>query len=443
MLRQSIDGKPLSRSLLEATKLAKFRAFVSFLSTSSPYYADIVRSRSIDPWNCSPQDFPVLTKAILNEQFDSIVTVPDVRKRDVEAFLTRSRDPRELLLDKYLVIHTSGSSGEVGYFVYSEADWARATARQNRGNAQTAQMSRWRVAYYAAVDGHYAGVSTFTNPWRRVEPNIEIGLFDVNDPLSAVLEKLNRFQPDSLCGYTTALRILAERQAAGELHIKPVVLRTGGEALTERDRELLSTTFGCDVGGWYGSSEHLLMGTTKYGSTDMVLYDDDLMYEFFDDHTLITNLFNRTLPLVRYRMADVIRPAYEDRSSEPYLTIRSLVGRSELVPTFVNRRGEEDYISAITIAELFVAGITRFQMHLISKTEFLLKVLLDRKLSRQEGEEALRAMRERLAGILRQKSLDNVRFDVHAVDDLPVDPRTRKFKLVADGATESIPRAMR
>lgn len=434
MSGQSIDGEPLSRTALEATKLAKFRALVAFLTTNSPYYADIVRERLIDPRNCSPQQFPILTKALLKEHFNRIITVPDVTKRVVETFLTRSKDPRELLLDKYLVIHTSGSSGEVGYFVYSEQDWARATARQNRGSTPTA---RWRVAYYAAVDGHYAGVSTFTNPWRRAEPNMEIGLFDVNHPLSTVLEKLNRFQPDLLCGYTTALRILAERQAAGDLHIRPLILRTGGEALTESDRKLLSRVFACDVGGWYGSSEHLLMGTTKTNSTDMVLYDDDLMYEFFDDHTLITNLFNRTLPLIRYRMADVIRPAYEDKSTEPYLTLRSLVGRSELVPTFVNRSGEEDYISSITIAELFVAGIARFQMHLLGKSAFLLKVLLDRNMSRAESNEAIEAMRRRLGQILRQKSLDNVEFDVQPVDDLPIDPVTRKFKLVVDGAGEA------
>jgi len=431
-------GKRVSRAAFEAAKLEKFRALVAFLTADSPYYAEIVRTRSIDTQTCSPQDFPVLTKALLKEHFDRIVTVPDVSRRAVEEFLTHSKDPRDLLLDKYLVIHTSGSSGEVGYFVYSEEDWVRATARQHRGNARAAPMSRWRVAYYAAVDGHYAGVSTFMNPWRRAEPNVEIRLFDVNDPLSTVLEDLNRFQPDFLCGYTTALRILAERQAAGDLHIKPVILRTGGEALTERDRALLFGAFGCDVGGWYGSSEHLLMGTTKYDSTDIVLYDDDLLYEFFDDHTLVTNLFNRTLPLIRYRMADVIRPAYEDRSSEPYLTIRSLVGRSEVLPTFVNRSGEEDYISAITIAELFVAGIARFQMHLLSKTRFLLKVLLDRQLSRAQGDDAIEAMRRRLGGILRQKSLDNVEFDVQAVDDLPIDPVTRKFKLVVDGARESL-----
>ena len=64
--------------------------------------------------------------------FDEIVTRREITKRSIAEFLSRSHDPTELFLGKYRVIHTSGSSGEVGYFVYSPEDWARGDALGRR-----------------------------------------------------------------------------------------------------------------------------------------------------------------------------------------------------------------------------------------------------------------------------------------------------------------------
>jgi phenylacetate-CoA ligase len=35
---------------------------------------------------------------------------------------------------------------------------------------------------------------------------------------------------------------------------------------------------------------------------------------------------------------------------------------------------------------------------------------------------------------LKQKMMENVNFDVIVTDDLPVDPKTRKFRLILDAA---------
>ena len=64
-----------------------------------------------------PEQFPVLTKTILMANFDQIVTDRRVSKSAIESFLTNSSDPNDRFLGEYQVIHTSGSSGEVGYFV--------------------------------------------------------------------------------------------------------------------------------------------------------------------------------------------------------------------------------------------------------------------------------------------------------------------------------------
>jgi phenylacetate-coenzyme A ligase PaaK-like adenylate-forming protein len=261
---------------------------------------------------------------------------------------------------------------------------------------------------------------------------VDVRLLEVNSPLIETIASLNEFQPDMLIGYTTALKILAEQQRAGALGLKRVVhIATAGEVTTEADRAFLEQTFGCPLTNTYGCSEHLGMGGSPPGSSNIVLRDDDLIFEFYSDHSVITNLFNYTLPLIRYRMADILRPI-ESGEHAPYLVIESLVGRNELQPVFRNRDGAEDFISPHTINEVFVAGVTRFQLQLTGADEFRFMVCLDTALDAAARNAAVEGVAQRLREILARKRMDNVRFAVVPTDDLPVNPRTRKFQLIVD-----------
>jgi hypothetical protein len=66
------------------------------------------------------------------------------------------------LFDDITVMHTSGTSGEVGYFLYAPADYKRQrrAARANRQAFRSLlpclglRLSRIRVAFYGATGGH-------------------------------------------------------------------------------------------------------------------------------------------------------------------------------------------------------------------------------------------------------------------------------------------------
>jgi phenylacetate-coenzyme A ligase PaaK-like adenylate-forming protein len=424
----------LSRADFEAWKLEKFRHLVRHVRERSPYYRRIIAERHIDVDRCSPSDFPVLTKSLLMQNFDEISTARGVTKQAIADFLTRSHDPTELFLGKYRVIHTSGSSGEVGYFVYSRQDWVRGSYWGPRQRPpQRKRKGKFRIGYYAAIDGHYAGVTLMASISRGpAKWFVDVRCFEVNSPIAEVIAGLNEYQPDFLTGYTTALKILAERQRAGELKLDHLIgVGTGGEATSEADRTLLEQTFGCTLSNTYACSEHLGMGSSRPDSPNIVLTDHDLIFEFYPDHSVVTNLFNYTLPLIRYRMADILRPVDSGKHA-PYLVIESLVGRNELQPVFKTRDGGEDFISPHTINEVFVAGVTRFQMHLLGDQAFRFMVCLDTALDAEQRAAAIKAVSDRLREILARKRMENVRFEVLAVDDLPVNPRTRKFQLIVD-----------
>ena len=434
----------LSPEQFREMQLAKFRMLVRHAQANSPYYARLIAQHDIRIAHCEPTDFPPLTKSELMANFDAIVTDSRLSKQQIVDFLSQSTNPADRYLDEFRVIHTSGSSGEVGYFVYSRMDWARAIAqmlrpRQRRPSPRTGSSvkrkpGRFRLAFYGAVGGHYAAVTMMSAMQHGLARLfLKVGLFEVNSPLALTISQLNAFQPDVLSGYTGALVMLARKQQEGVLQITPRAISTAGEGMSATDKAILETAFGCEAGNGYGSSEHLMMGLVNPETSSMLLMDDELIYEPAADHTLVTNLFNYTMPLIRYRMADILRPvAHKTNPASPYLEVESVVGRTESMPFFTNEEGQLDGINPITVVEIFVAGVQRFQLQWLSSTAFDFLVCLDPALTPVQQAAAVRSVEQRLLEILTGKLLRNVIFRVLPVADIPISPVTRKFQLILD-----------
>jgi phenylacetate-CoA ligase len=427
-----------TRAEFEAVKLRTFRALVRHANAHAPYYADIIRERGIYLDACTPADFPVLTKSLLMANFDRIVTDRRVTKKAVADFLSRSTDPKDMLFGDLTVMHTSGTSGEVGYFLYAPADYGRmrAAAMRNRSLFRAAfprlglRLRRIRVAFYGATGGHFAGATGMASMQRGVRRFfIDARSFEVNTPLPEVVARINRFQPDMLWGYTTALKMLGEEQRAGRLDIAPSTVAATGEMVTSADLGFLSGSFGgASAASIYACTEHMMLGISNPGADTMTLLDDNLIFEFHEDHSIITNLFNHTMPLIRYKMSDILRPVSEPGARR--IVIANLVGRTEQMPMFVNAAGTKDFISPHTINEIFVDGVTRFQMQITGPGSFRFPICVDAALSEDKRSGAAAGVRARLAEILAQKGLGNVTFEVPIVADIPLNERTRKFQLI-------------
>jgi phenylacetate-CoA ligase len=435
-VRRRARYERMTRSELDADKLARFRRLVVHAQRHSAYYARIIAERGIDPASCAVSDFPVLTKPELMANFDDIVTDPSITKAGVAEFLSHSTDPAERFLGRYRVMHTSGTSGEVGYFLSSSTDWIRALfggARQpgfERGARRS--RGRFRFAFYGATGGHFAGVTMVTllarSPARLF---IDARAFEINLPLADTRAALEAFQPEALFGYTTALKMLGERKQAGELDIHPIAIAATGETVTKADMDFLSEAFdGARVTSAYASTEHMTMGASDPGGETMTLTDNNLIFEPFADHTLVTNLFNETMPLIRYRMSDILHVISEPGARR--IQIKSLVGRTERTPIFINAAGKSDFISPHTINEVFVAGVRRFQMRLTGEASFRFLAIFDPALDDAGRAAAVAGLKTRLTEILEQKAMANVAFTVEPVDEIPVNERTRKFQLIVD-----------
>jgi phenylacetate-CoA ligase len=427
-----------SRAGLDAAKEKKFRALLRHVQAYSPHYAKIIRERGLDVETCSVGDFPLLTKSILMANFNNIVTDRRVTKQVIADFLTRSTDPKERLFNDLTVMHTSGTSGEVGYFIYAAPDFVRVRAgsRRNREAFRDLlpgfgrRLRRLRLAFYGATGGHFAGVTGMTSMQRGMaKVFIDARAFEVNTPLPAVVAGLNEFKPDALWGYTTALKMLGDEQRAARLNIRPAAVVASGEVVTKADMLFLSAAFGgASALSMYACTEHLMLGISNPDGETMTLMDDNFIFEFHEDHSVITNLFNYTLPLIRYRMSDILRPV--SAPGAPRTLIQNLVGRTEQMPVFVNSVGTKDFISPHIINEIFVKGVTRFQMQITGPSSFHFPICVDAELDQAQRAIAAAGVRTRLAEILAQKGLGNVAYEVQIVADIPLNERTRKFQLI-------------
>ncbi|MGO9931033.1 MAG: phenylacetate--CoA ligase family protein [Steroidobacteraceae bacterium] len=427
-----------TRAELEASQLQKFRSLVRHAGTHSPYYAAIIRERGLGVETCTPADFPELTKTVLMANFDAIVTDPRITKQVVADFLTRSSDPKERLYDEITVVHTSGTSGEVGYFLHARADRARMRTNSLRSARAYRQafplrwpgLRRIRVAFYGATGGHYAGVSSVAAMQRSLARFfVNAKAFEVNTPLPSVVNQLNKFQPDVMFGYTMALKMLADEQRAGRLKIRPLAVAATGEMVTKADMQFLSEAFdGAAAVSLYACTEHMMLGVSNPDGETMTLAEDNAIFEIHEDHTLITNLFNYTMPLIRYRMSDILRVV--SGPGARHIVIQNLVGRLEQMPTFRNSAGATDFISPHTINEVFVQGVTRFQMQITGPTSFRFPICVDAALDDSARSAAAERVAARLREILEQKGLGNVSFEVPIVSEIPLNERTRKFQLI-------------
>lgn len=416
-----------SRASLEARQRKRFRQLVRYAVVHSPYYRELVKKHHIDIEACRPQDFPVLTRKEVMDHFDEIVTDYRITKNALYEFLNRSKNPGELFLNRYYVVHTSGSSGEPGFFVFSKNEWISGMSRlvQASGGIKFGQ----KLAYVAAIGGHFAGVSMAKTSLQLPLLYQESRFYDIQGSMTKIIEDLNEFQPTTLTGYPTALKHLAIAQQKKELHIQPTFLKSGGEPVAPADQDLIETAFKAALMNIYASTEFLLMGVGLPGHKGMVLHEDDLIFEIHPDHTCVTGLYNKTLPLVRYKMNDILIPKASS-SSYPYQEIEELIGRVELAPIFVNRHGQEDFIHPAVFSELISKNLERFQIELRDKQSFILKTQFRGSLSLDEKTETLQDIRSKMRHILSEKAMDNVRFEVKEVDALWVDPKTGKFKLI-------------
>jgi phenylacetate-CoA ligase len=284
---------------------------------------------------------PTVDKATLMARFDDVVCDRRVRRDGVlEHLASGSAEPH---LGEYRVMSTSGSSGHPGIFVYDGAGWAGYVAQFLRVLSFTGNLL-WerpglRVGVVSAVDPRHASsqVALALAQLRLIRPRP----LPVTLPVERIVAGLNEFRPDALHAYASYLALLADEQLAGRLRIAPHTVTSSSEPLTPAMAARVEAAFGVAPYDLYATTEGLWAGQCSERAGFHVL-EEHVVVENVDAagrpvpdgepgaRVLVTNLFNRVQPLIRYELADVVTMAPEPCPCGRTLRrFRSVAGRSD------------------------------------------------------------------------------------------------------------------
>jgi phenylacetate-coenzyme A ligase PaaK-like adenylate-forming protein len=106
-----------TREQLEDYQMRALQACREFAYAHSPFYQRFHKGLTDRPL----QELPVLTKAMLMEHFDELVTDRSIHLKDVQHYLAHPGG-QERFLNRYRVMATSGSTGQPGVFLANQAE---------------------------------------------------------------------------------------------------------------------------------------------------------------------------------------------------------------------------------------------------------------------------------------------------------------------------------
>ncbi len=328
-----------TRAQLEAHQANALRDLRDYAYARSPFYQRFHSGLFSRPL----QELPVLTKATLMEHFDDLVTNRNIHLDAVRDHAANAKDGCRFL-NRYWINATSGSSGHPGFFLFDRDEWETVLASFARAHewagTRISVTHRMKMASVASVSPWHmsAQVGATLKSWWM--PALRLA---ASEPLPDLVRQLNQFQPDMLVSYASMARILAEEQLAGRLRIGPHVVYTSSEVLTDETRRRIQAAWGHEPFNQYASTETAGIAAEHRLDRRLRLFEDLVLVEVMDEQyrpappgeygakLLITTLFSRTQPLIRYELNDSVKLAANASTDAglPFAVVEDIQGRVE------------------------------------------------------------------------------------------------------------------
>lgn len=295
----------------------------------SPFQAK--RLAHIDPDRFDIRDIEPADKHVLMANFEDLVTDRSIRKDEVARFVEDPEKIGTLYKGRYIIAHTSGSTGTRGYFLSDLYAWEMAQALALTGKAPlpasfgdllkvlALPFRKIKVAAVIPLGGHYTSYLMPVVSSDFKDHFVNMHYMDILDPFSSLIKKLNDMRPDALHSYPTMVDSLAIYALSGHLTIRPRIITVAAEPFSDDARRRINQAWpGVAIINIYASTEAPAMA--KVCPKGRMHYQSDyLIIENYDrngrempvgqrgDLIYITSLYNFTQPLIRYEMTDAVR----------------------------------------------------------------------------------------------------------------------------------------
>lgn len=327
--------------------------------------------------------------------FSSWEDVPVMQKSDLQRPL-QERLSKSFNRQNCYVGKTSGSSGHP--FIFAKDRLCHALAW-----AEFIDRYEWiDINLNKSLQARFYGIPLdfFGNLQERFKDRVSLrrrfSIFDLSDQkMEAFLNRFKKSPFDYINGYTSAIVLFAKY-----LHKKDLVLKdlcpslkiciVTSEKLFQNDKELLENSFGVPVINEYGASEAGLIAFENRRG-EWVVNSEGLFIEILDEdnkvvpygeegRVVITSLYNKAHPLIRYDIGDIGSLSKSSTCKKPML--EKLTGRTNDVALLANGKvvpGLTFYYVTKSIIEdtgtikefvIFQTELDRFKIEYVSEQVF-------------------------------------------------------------------------
>lgn len=285
----------------------KLKAIIQHAYETIPYYRERFREVGATPADIAEPD--------------DLLGITPLTKNDVQEH--RERMVSELANRSALVTDQTGGSTGVPLSFYYDAD--RLASRQ-AATIRHNEWAGWRVGDKVAILWAAPRDIPAGHGWKRYLRNRLLERTMILDAsglteakMASFTNALEAYRPRILLGYANTMALYARYVQENRITtIRPHAITCSAEVLRETDRKLIEEAFACPVFNRYGSREVAVIASECEKHDGMHINAENLYLEFVHEgkhvapgetgEILITDMTNRAMPLIRYRIMDAATP---------------------------------------------------------------------------------------------------------------------------------------
>lgn len=403
-----LRGQPIRKNYKDikqtnpATREKHLNEILSYVQKHVPFYGNHKYEQL--------SDFPVVNKSIFKEQGKNCVS---------DEFINNK---------KLHVVKTSGSTGTPLIVYQDSKKRERVVADLLAINDQIG----WNMG------GHYVYLRSWTSNKKQsqlaklAKNFIAVNIAEFDDDLKEWLWNYFLKHKNSIfVGYSCSICdfmawVNNSRKDGKSLHLK--LIHCSAEELPENKRKELRSTFGCPVYNRYSNNESGLLAMMKDNDNSFIVNTASLRIELLkldsDEYVrpgemgrvVVTDFFNRAMPLIRYDIGD-LAISYDDSSDVKI--IEKLCGRNADILRCPDGRLISN-TTAASIAET-IQGITKWQLAKLADGRFRFSYI--GKLTSHEEQTLNINIREALG--------PNAEYEICETTNFPI-TKTGKFKTLVN-----------
>ena len=384
-------------------QLDRLRVVLESAYRHVPYYRGLMQIYDIRPNDIKSIDY--------------IVRLPVLEKEKVR------RHHREFISDHYFYpslykCHTSGTTGKpltlyrnlenIGFdhaLLMRQWEWAGLGPNERYASLKGTMIPRYRTDHHVFWSFSPAENILYMSSYHLTEENTE-----------RYVTAMQKYRIKAVEGYPSSLYTLSRFMLAKNIRLELKAVLTTSETLVPEQKNVIEKAFGTQIYDYYGMAERVAAIHTcehgryhlvpEYSLTEFVKTDLTETEGYYE--VVGTSFTNLAMPLIRYRVGDVVIPGTEHcPCGRSYPVVDRIVGRTDdyIVTPSGKLVGRLDHI--FKGAENLIEA----QIYQPDTQNVILRIVPDKSFDRSDGERIIRKLRQRLG--------ETMHFEIEQVDSIP------------------------